>query len=72
MPATTEIATSTLAAGSDTGDLNGAAARILREWSNTMAKQDGVQRAWYGTELENPDKLQCILSERPYYSSKSM
>ena len=63
MPATTEICTLALVAGSNIGDPNSAAATVMKECCDIMAGQEGLQKLWFGTEHESPETLQLFLGE---------
>ena len=63
MPATTEICTLALKAGSDVEDRNGSAAKALNECCDTIVGQEGLQKLWLGKGHENPKTLQLFLGE---------
>ena len=63
MPATTEICTLVLVAGSDIGDPNGTVATVMKECCDTIASQEGLQKLWFGTEHESPGTLQLFLGK---------
>lgn len=63
MPATTEIYTLSLKTGSDDNEQHGCTASMLHDCCDAITCQEGLQKLWYGTELENPKRLQLFLRE---------
>lgn len=59
--ATTEIATVPLVAGSEVGDPNNPAAKVIKDACDTLAQQDGMQSLQFGMEVENPSVLQMFI-----------
>lgn len=55
MPTTTEILVCPLSAGSDIGDQQNEAAKVLKEVGGTLKTTDGVQQIQFGTTVEKPD-----------------
>jgi hypothetical protein len=57
----TEIAAFPLKENQDPNDANGPAGQILKKWLSTLVKQKGVQRAFWGLELENPSMFRLFV-----------
>lgn len=55
MPTTTELLVCPLSAGSDIGDQQNEAAKVLKEVGGTLKTTDGVQQIQFGTTVEKPD-----------------
>lgn len=55
MPSTTEILVCPLSAGSDIGDQQNEAAKVLKEVGGTLKTTDGVQQIQFGTTVEKSD-----------------
>jgi hypothetical protein len=69
MPATTEICTLNLVAGTDIGDPNNQGAHIMKECGDQLLQQDGVQQMQFGMQVENPELLSLFLSKlQPHMS----
>ena len=58
----TEIATLILKPGSDIGDPNNDASRVMNDCGNVLAKQPGVQSLRFGTVVEHSSKMQLVVS----------
>lgn len=63
MPATTVIRTLTLAPGANVQDPDSTAAKVVKECCDILASQNGLERQWFGSQLENPRMLQHFLGE---------
>lgn len=62
---TTEIATLTLAPGSDIGDPNNNASRIVNECGNVLAKQPGLLALRFGPLVEDGSKMEMVIGKPP-------
>lgn len=62
MPATTEICLLNLVAGTDIGDPNNQGSQVMKECGDELLQQDGIQQLQFGTQVENPDVLQLMIS----------
>lgn len=63
MPATTEICTINLVAGSDIGNPDNHASHILHECGDSLVQQDGMQQMQFGLQVENPQCLSLFISK---------
>lgn len=63
---TTEIATLTLAPGSDIGDPNNDASRVVNECCNVISKQPGFQALRFGPTVEDASKMQLFIGLHIY------
>ncbi|TKA60847.1 hypothetical protein B0A55_11148 [Friedmanniomyces simplex] len=59
---TTEIAIMPLKAGADIGDYESPAASVLNNTFDTLRAMDGMQQLNFGTQLEDPSKLQLMIT----------
>ena len=57
----TEIAIFQLKEGKSPEDANSAAGQVLKDTLNTLTEQKGFQRAYFGTELENPNTFRLFV-----------
>lgn len=57
----TEIATLTLKPGSDIGDPNNDASRVVNECGNVLIKQPGLQKLRFGPIVEDSGKMQMVI-----------
>ena len=62
---TTEIATLTLTPGSDIGDPNNDASRVVNECGNVLAKQPGLKTLKFGPVVEDASKMQMFIGIPP-------
>ncbi|KAJ9651890.1 hypothetical protein H2198_008854 [Neophaeococcomyces mojaviensis] len=57
----TEIAAFNLKDGKRPDDANSAAGQVLRDTLDTLTQQKGFQRAYWGREVENPDRFRLFV-----------
>lgn len=69
MPTTTELLVCPLSAGSDIGDQQNEAAKVLKEVGGTLKTTDGVQQIQFGTTVEKPDVFELHVGKSTSFSS---
>ena len=60
---TTEILVCPLKAGSNIGDEQNEAAKVLKEVGDRLKSTDGVHSIQFGMQIENPDVFQLLVSK---------
>ena len=61
MAPATELATIPLTSGAEIEDPASPAGKVWQSALDTIAQQDGFQRAYWGREVENPSVLQLFV-----------
>ncbi|KAI5361325.1 hypothetical protein Slin14017_G080580 [Septoria linicola] len=59
---TTEVLVCPLSAGSDIGDDQNEAAKVLKEVGDRLSKTNGVQQIQFGTQIENPGVFELLVN----------
>jgi len=60
---TTEIALIPLKAGAHIGDYDSPAASVINTSFDTLRAVDGMQQINFGTQMEDPTKMQLMISQ---------